>query len=239
MPKPVEAGLSSRRRPAPASPCSSPAIARGKRPDRRNNLLDRQAEGAARALPTAFFAAAPDVGRQDPDPRPCTAAGNGPPSAPVGFESAAGRIRPGGILQAPDVPQSESNRQRSLGQTKTCPAKTSNCPRRPISRTEIHSGFGRTISNKVRFPPQSVSAERIRRAFSLIDACGHLFGRFGSAVTELRVADLGKAFPSWSSARQARRLQSGGSRRRIGARRHRIGACRVRRGRCRVRRGRY
>ena len=77
----------------------------------------------------AFFAAAPDVGRQDPDPRPCTVAGDDPPSAPVGFESAAGRIRPGGILQAPDVLQSESNRQRSLGQTKICRAKTSNCPR--------------------------------------------------------------------------------------------------------------
>ena len=189
---------------------------------------------------SAFFAAAPaDGGRQDPDPRPCAAAGNGPPSSPVGFESTAGRILPGGILEAPDVLQSESSGQISLGQRKTCRAKTSNCPRRSISRMEIHSASCRTGNDKVRFPPQSVSAERIRRAFSLIDACGNLFGRFGSAVTELRAADLGKAFPSWSSARQARRLQSGGSRRRIGARRHRIGACRVRRGRCRVRRGRY
>ena len=140
---------------------------------------------------SAFFAAAPDVGRQDPDPRPCTAAGNGPPSAPVGFEPVAGKIRPGGILQAPDVPQSESNGQRSLEQTKTCRAKTSNCLKRSISRTEIHSGSGRTISNKVRFPSQSVSAERICRPVSLSDACGDLFVRFGSTVMELRAADLG------------------------------------------------
>ena len=64
---------------------------------------------------SVFFAAAPDAGRQDPDPRPCTAAGNGLPSAAVGFESAAERIRPDGILEAPDVLQSESNGQISLG----------------------------------------------------------------------------------------------------------------------------
>ena len=69
---------------------------------------------------SAFFAAAPDVGRQHPDPRPYPAAGDGQPSAPSGFESAAGKIRPGGILEASDFLQSEPNRQRSLGQTKTC-----------------------------------------------------------------------------------------------------------------------
>ena len=69
---------------------------------------------------SAFFAAVPDVGRQDPDPRPYPAVGDDQPSAPSGFESAAEKIRPGGILEASDFLQSEPNRQRSLGQTKTC-----------------------------------------------------------------------------------------------------------------------
>ena len=93
--------------------------------------------------------------------------------------------------------------------------------------SEIHFADGnslRILSGKQR-QSQVSAAIRFRGAFSLIDACGNLFGRFGSAVTGLGAADLGKAFPSWSSARQARRLQSGGSRRRIGARRSRIGAC--------------
>ena len=100
----------------------------------------------------AFFAAAPDAGRQDPDPRPCTAAGNGPPSAPVGFESAAGRIRPGGIFQAPDVLQSESNGQRPLGQIKTCRAKTRNCPRACYSADGRAFQFCQTSSENGSYP---------------------------------------------------------------------------------------
>ena len=91
----------------------------------------------------------------------------------------------------------------ALGGTKPVEPKRAVVRELAISRMEIHSGFCQASNGKVRFPPQSVSAERIRRPVSLRDACGHLLGRFGSAVMKLRAADLGTVFLSGSSARQA------------------------------------
>ena len=166
MRKLFAAELSSRWRPAPA-------IARGKRPDRRYNLFDQHAEGAAPALPVCLLRSR--TGRRPARSGSSTVRRRR--RRPASFESAAGRIRPGRILEAPDLLQSESNRQRSLGQTKSWSSQDKELSSETISRTEIHSGLGRTVSNKVRFPSQSASAERICRPFSLSAACGHSFGQ--------------------------------------------------------------
>ena len=95
----------------------------------------------------AFFEAVPDVGLQDPRSGLSTSppfAEEGPSCAQACVESVPGRTRADGLLEALNIAESESNRQRAPEPAKTCRTKTSACPRRCNSRMEIHSGFRRT-----------------------------------------------------------------------------------------------